>query len=95
MGCRETFRESLNRRPDLQTDFERIGNNFVTPEHINDDPNTAPSKQVIRVFPGYERQKRILGVLAALEIGLPKIRNECPLFNAWLAKLESLPLLPA
>ena len=82
-------------RPDLRVDFERIRMGFATPEHIDDSPNTAPSKRVIGFFPGYERQKRLLGVLAALEIGLPKIRQECPLFNAWLAKLETLPPISA
>lgn len=82
-------------RPDLHVKFQGIRNGYASPEHINDDPNTAPSKQVIDVLPGYERQKPLLGVLAALEIGLPKIRRECPLFDAWLAKLENLPPLPA
>lgn len=82
-------------RPDFHATFQRIRRGYVTPEHINDDPNTAPSKQVIDVFPGYERQKPLLGVLAALEIGLAKIRQECRLFDAWLAKLERLPPPPA
>ena len=82
-------------RPELRTAFERIGNKFATPEHINDNYNTAPSKRIASLIPGYSRQKPLVGVLAALEIGLPKIRNECPLFDAWLAKLENLPPLPA
>ena len=82
-------------RPDLHAKFQGIRNGYATPEHINDEPNTAPSKQVIDVFPGYERQKPLLGVLAALEIGLHKIRQECPLFDAWIAQLEALPPLPA
>ena len=82
-------------RPDLHAKLHGIGSRFDTPEHINDSPKTAPSKQVIEVFPGYERQKPLLGVLAALEIGLPKIRQQCPLFDAWLRKLENLTPLPA
>lgn len=35
-----------------------------------------------------EYQKPLLGVLAALEIGLESIRVACPLFNQWLVKLE-------
>ena len=80
-------------RLDLQVEFESIRNRFSTPEHINDSPITAPSKRVIRVFPGYERQKPLFGVLAALEIGLPTIRQECRLFDAWLRRLETLPPL--
>ena len=78
-------------RPDLRSKLSRIRNCFSTPEHINDSENTAPSKRIIKMYPGYEMQKPLYGVLAALEIGLPKIRQECPLFNAWLGKLESLP----
>lgn len=54
-----------------------------------------PSKRIIALYPGYERQKPLIGVLAALEIGLPKIRQECPLFDAWLSKLENLSAFPA
>ena len=82
-------------RPHLRDEFEKINSKFATPEHINDSPHTAPSKQVIGLFPGYERQKPLLAVLAALEIGLPKIRQECPLFNDWLTKLENLSPLSA
>ncbi len=80
---------------ELQASLEGIRNIFCTPEHINDSPDSAPSKQIIRFFPGYESQKPLLGTLAALEIGLPKIRQECPLFNTWLTNLENLPPLPA
>ena len=54
-----------------------------------------PSKRIITLYPGYERQKPLIGILAALEIDLPKIRQECPLFDAWLSKLENLPALSA
>jgi len=32
-------------------------------------------------------QKPLLGNLAALEIGLAKIRDHCPQFDAWLTRL--------
>jgi hypothetical protein len=38
--------------------------------------------------PSYE--KPLLGALAALEIGLEKIRAECPHFDGWVRRLESL-----
>ncbi len=80
-------------KPRLESRFASIRDRFSTPEHINDNPRTAPSKQIARLYPEYE--KPTMGVLAALEIGLPKIRQECPLFDAWLNKLENLPPLPA
>ena len=75
-------------RPELQPQFESIRNQFTTPEDINDSPHTAPSKRMESIIPGYE--KPLLGILAVLEIGLARIRAECPHFNAWLSKLESL-----
>jgi hypothetical protein len=76
-------------RSDLEVSLREIRNDFTTPEEINDSPITAPSKRVEALVPGY--QKPLLGVLAILEIGLARIRNECPHFNGWLAELESRP----
>jgi len=72
----------------LAGQLRRSRDKFSTPEDINDSSVTAPGKRLIEIFPGYE--KPIYGSLAALEIGLPTIRKECPLFNEWVAKLESL-----
>ena len=58
-------------------------------EEINDSWLTCPSRRVADLVPGYE--KPLLGTLAVLEIGLPAIRAECPLFRAWLEHLESWP----
>lgn len=49
-----------------------------------DPPFRAHSK----TGPGY--RKPLYGNLAALEIGLQAMRDECPHFRAWLAKLEQL-----
>ena len=76
-------------RADLQAQFEAVRSQFRTPEDINDSPETAPSKRIEAILPGY--QKPLLGILAILEIGLPTIRTECPHFDRWLTKLESLP----
>jgi Domain of unknown function (DUF4276) len=75
------------RRPDLESALQEIRNQFPTPEEINDSPVTAPSKRVEGLAPGYE--KPLLGVLAVLEISLPRLRAECPHFNDWLARLEA------
>jgi Domain of unknown function (DUF4276) len=75
-------------RPDLEVSLREIRDNFPTPEEINDSPLTAPSKRVEGLLPGYE--KPLLGVLAVLEIGLSRIRQECPHFDRWIQRLESL-----
>jgi hypothetical protein len=74
--------------PSLEADFRAIREQFSSPEEIDDSPITAPSKRVEALVPGY--QKPLLGTLAVLEIGLARIRAECPHFNGWLQKLESL-----
>ena len=72
--------------PELEGELTEIRNQFPTPEDINDSPVTAPSKRVTALVPGYE--KPLLGTLAALEIGLSRIRRECPHFSGWIARLE-------
>ncbi len=61
---------------------------YQTPEDINDSPESAPSKRILKAMPGY--QKTFHGPLIASEIGLDAMRNACPHFNEWLVKLELL-----
>jgi len=75
-------------RADLEARLQEVRDAFATPEEINDSPDTAPSKRVGDLVPGYE--KPLLGVLAVLEIGLSHIRKECPHFDDWVKQLESL-----
>nr|WP_228124986.1 DUF4276 family protein [Candidatus Methylospira mobilis] len=63
---------------------------FPTPEHINNSRLTAPSKRIERVFSNGEYSKREHGPIIASEIGLSKIRDECPQFSAWIDTLEKL-----
>ena len=74
--------------PDLSASLQEIRNDFNTPEEIDDSPDTAPSKRIGALIPAY--QKPTMGVQAAQTIGLEAIRNQCPHFAAWLARLESL-----
>lgn len=69
--------------------LQNVRDLFDTPEHINDSPQTAPSKRVTGIISGYD--KVLYGNVAALEIGLDLIRTDCTLFNAWLTQLEALP----
>lgn len=76
-------------RPELAPALQSIRDQFGSPEEINDSPLTCPSRRVANLVPGYE--KPLLGTLAVLAIGLPAIRTACPLFRAWLERLEALP----
>ncbi len=75
-------------RPDLKRQFEGVRQQFGNPEEINDSPDSAPSKRMEAIVPGY--QKPLLGILAILEIGLVRIRSECPHFDQWISRLETL-----
>ena len=68
--------------------LRKIRSSFLTPEDINDSRNTAPSKRIDSIIPRYH--KVAFGPLVAAEIGLDTIRSECPRFQAWLTRLESL-----
>lgn len=72
----------------LAAEFQKIRDDFDSPEAINDSPLTAPSKRILELISDYE--KPLYGTLGALEIGLATIRQECKLFNAWLSSLEGL-----
>ena len=75
----------------LNTLFESIRNDFDTPEHVNNSQQTAPSKRIKAAFSQYD--KVIHGSLIALEIGIHNIREECPLFNRWIDRLQNLKVL--
>lgn len=61
---------------------------FATPEDINDGPMTAPSKRILRVCPAYK--KVFNGAVVAGQLRIASIRAECPLFDAWVTRLEAL-----
>jgi hypothetical protein len=72
----------------LSSDFLKIRNQFSNPEEINDNYNTCPSRRIESVFQGF--RKTVNGITAASSIGLVTMRQECPHFNEWIKKLETL-----
>lgn len=72
----------------LEHEFSSIRNAFDSPEEINDSRQTAPSKRILSLVPGYE--KPLYGSLAAIEVGIDKMRQECRLFNQWVQRMENL-----
>lgn len=75
-------------QPHLGPRFQQIRASFATPEDINDEPRTAPSKRVLDAFPPY--RKVLHGTLAALAIGIERMRQECNHFHHWVEQLEAL-----
>ena len=68
--------------------LKQIRNQYETPEDINDGKITAPSKRILKICEKYD--KTMHGSLIAQDIGLPTIRQECPMFDQWIKRLEAL-----
>ena len=71
----------------IANDIAKIIDKYPTPEEINDNPTTAPSKRLLSIIPDYN--KVIDGNLIALEVGITQILKQCPRFKAWIELLKS------
>lgn len=74
-----------HRQADIQA-IQNIIEQYPNPEDINDNPNTAPSKRLLRLIPGYSKVTD--GTMILEEMGLATIRSKCPRFDQWLNTLE-------
>lgn len=61
---------------------------FKDPEHIDDGPDTSPSKRILKEIPEY--RKSSVGPLVANAIGLPQLMERCPHFRVWVEALLAL-----
>ena len=84
----DAFANAIDATEESIEELRSIRIQFPTPEDINDNSETAPSKRIVKVISQYE--KVVYGSLIAMEIGLDAIRAECPRFSDWLTRLESL-----
>jgi hypothetical protein len=62
-----------------------VRTSVLTPEHIDESPETAPSKQIRKVIPDYSKPTD--GIDVAEKIGIDRIKSECRHFANWLEKL--------
>lgn len=86
----------------LQPQLKDIFQNIVTEcggcENINDQPQSAPSKRIESIFPGYrkgrdknkEEDRRPHAPIITARIGLSDIRKACPHFDQWVTQLETI-----
>lgn len=72
----------------LENQLQTIADDFNSPEEINDDPNSAPSKRIMALSPHY--QKVLHGGIASQRIGLDHMRSRCHHFDEWVSTLEAL-----
>lgn len=63
-------------------EVRKIKNSFATPEHINNSHETAPSKRLKSLIPGYAKVTN--GILLAKDMGIDVIMSECPHFKKWI-----------
>jgi hypothetical protein len=71
------------------SELQAVNADYKTPEHINNKPETAPSKRLEQLYAGFYR-KRLIGPLVTKNIGLERLRQACPRFGAWVTTLEDL-----
>lgn len=83
----EAFAQALA-MPDLAGPLLAIRNQFDSPEHINDAPETAPSKRILALHPAYAKIAQ--GAAAARTVTLSTMAEQCPHFAGWLRRLEAL-----
>ncbi len=60
------------------------------PEAINNSFETAPSKRLDSWAKNGKFPKIRTGISIAQAIGIPKMREKCPLFNEWLIEFETI-----
>ena len=79
---------SKKRCEQLKKDLEEAGN----PELINNSPETAPSKRIIKAIEGnkkrhYNYNKPVTGKDVTKSVGIDELRTQCQHFNEWIEKL--------
>ena len=61
---------------------------YTNPELINNSPETAPSKRIIRYIHGYDKVKN--GVNVVNKIGIDKLCKQCRHFSEWIDKINKI-----
>lgn len=70
-------------------DLKAISPRYETPEDINDSPETAPSKRIIKILEkrGEIYEKVIDGDAISIMVGIEAMLEKCPRFRLWVEKL--------
>ncbi|MDR2147668.1 MAG: DUF4276 family protein [Tannerella sp.] len=81
--------------PDMTKEIRQLGKVLEkyggNPEKINKNPETAPSKQIIKTFElkhHYDKPK--LGEFVTRKVGITGLKEKCPHFKEWIEKLEKI-----
>lgn len=68
--------------------ISKARSDFKSPEEINDNPTTCPSRRIINTYPNYE--KVLQGQMISQDIGIEKIMQECKHFANWIEKIKKV-----
>ena len=76
--------------PDKQREIAQLVDDVIglKPEEINSKPETAPSKRILSRIPSYD--KVTSGLNITKEIGVEKLRRECPHFDSWIRAIIAI-----
>ncbi len=76
-----------------ETEISDVLTTHGEPEAINNSPQTAPSKRLEAWSQRVSKTKfakTSTGITLAKDIGISKMREKCPVFNAWIDQLETI-----
>lgn len=68
--------------------IQKMRDEAISPEHINNSPETAPSKRLEFLIPNYAKVKN--GSLISKNIGIDTLLKECKHFAKWVDKIKNL-----
>lgn len=77
-----TYIESETAIENLEVVAQSFGNR---PEKIDNGPDTAPSKRILKEIPEYD--KVAAGVDTLELVGIDALKEACPHFSEWVEKL--------
>ena len=86
MFCGRAGFELVIDEADKLHQIDQILERYDNPEEINNDPETAPSKRLIKIF-GYDKTGD--GELIFDMLGIENMLEKCPRFREWMEKIVS------
>lgn len=84
-AAHENFHFAFPDQPNKIRQIRSIVDQFTSPEEIDNDFRTAPSKRLKRIFTTY--QKIVHSGLILSGVSVDTLRSRCPHFNKWLMKI--------
>jgi len=84
-SSKESIYANFEERKINKSEIEKIFEEFTNPEEINNNPNTAPSKRLLKNIPGYN--KIVDGIAILEDTKLAKILEKCQRFGSWLTQI--------